>query len=718
MSYTVKYTDTTKDPIIVNDSTINTETSLALPGRNQRGYGIAVAESFLHLLENFANTTAPSNPIEGQVWYDTTTGVEDLKVYDGTTWKSSGSVRKSSSTPTVGILGDLWVDTDNQQLYLFNGASWVLVGPTFSSGLRTGVVAETVVDSNDLTKVVLKTYINDEVVAIYSVVSFIPKVAIQGFSSIKSGMNLSTKDFDNDGVVDTKYWGTAEKAENLIVGTTVVASSNFLRKDTSNITNFGFTVRNDQGISTGAESQLRISVDAAQTGNIYHSTPDSQFDIRINYGGEVTTIIRSDSSGNVGIGINNLTPAYTLDVLGNSRFTDVVKIESTENSINDVTGALQILGGTNIQKDLIVRGNTNLSGIITVGNTDSSASAAILPRSDNLYDLGYQNASDLTDRLRFRNVYASTFYGDLVGNISGNINGTSGAANRLTAGTTFQMTGQVTADSFTFDGSTGGTLKTFETKISATFIDDQEVEFSDVNGSDEFLVYRSGTGQLGKMMRTTFFQQVATVPVGTVLPFAGANPPLGYLLCDGSEKSRATYPELFAVIGYTYGDPSFLSGTATFRMPDLRGRFMLGRSSMDNADSVQSLSGLIDSNTQAINPSSQATEETAGVLGNTGGMSTKSLSVQNIPTHKHNLTGDNNTDFYVTNNNTGIPNDTGAFVGNGPSAVNEGQYLPNTGEMINASLNPENPTEFLVTPFNIMNPYLTMNYIIYTGKFE
>jgi len=760
MAYTVKYTDyINKGALTVNDSTVNTETSLALPGRNQRGYGIAVAENFLHILEHFANTTPPANPVEGQVWYDTTPGVEDLKIYDGTTWKLAGSIRKSADTPEVGVLGDLWVDTDNQQLFLFNGSSWILVGPTFSSGLKTGVVAETVLDINDLTKTILATYVNDEIISIYSIETFIPKVTIQGFSTIKSGINLSVKDFDNDTVIDTKFWGTSEKAENLIVGGTVVASSNFLRKDTSNITDYGFTVRNNQGVSTGLESQLRLYVDPARTGAIYHSTPDSAFDLRINFGGEVTTLLRADSNGNIGLGINNLAPAYTLDVLGDSRFTDVVKIESAQNTLNDVTGALQVTGGVLIKKDLIVRGDSNFTGKITVGESPvGTNNIAILPQTDNTYDIGYQNPTTPTDRNRFRNVYATTFYGNIVGNVVGNITGNlNGSATRLLSSTTFSVVGDVTSPGFSFDGGTTavsagafvtgqqykisdlGTTnftligaasntvglvftatgpgigtgvattvdsKVFSATISPNFITDK-IELTAPDGSDELLLYRSVNGTLGKMSRTTFFQQVPLVPVGAIFPYAGDTPPNGYLFCDGSEKSRIDYIALFTIIGYTYGDPAFLQGTTTFRLPDLRGKFPLGKNNMDNADSIQTNSGIIDSSTQAATGSTQST---AGVLGNANGSETVTLNTANIPNHKHDFIGDDGTLFYATNNDTGTPSDTGAFVGNGPDAVSSGQYIGTTGNMIGRT----SPT----TPFTVMNPYLTINYIIFTGRFE
>ena len=65
----------------------------------------------------------------------------------------------------------------------------------------------------------------------------------------------------------------------------------------------------------------------------------------------------------------------------------------------------------------------------------------------------------------------------------------------------------------------------------------------------------------------------ATMPAGTIMGYAGATAPLGFLFCDATAVSRAGYPQLFSAIGTTFGVGD---GTTTFNLPDLRGRSIVG----------------------------------------------------------------------------------------------------------------------------------------------
>ena len=79
MSYTVNKKNGT---ITINEGQLNTETSLELVGKDYFGYGQSVAQSFINLLQNQASDTAPTAPIEGQLWYDTANSI--LYLWDTT----------------------------------------------------------------------------------------------------------------------------------------------------------------------------------------------------------------------------------------------------------------------------------------------------------------------------------------------------------------------------------------------------------------------------------------------------------------------------------------------------------------------------------------------------------------------------------------------------------------------------------------------------------
>lgn len=63
------------------------------------------------------------------------------------------------------------------------------------------------------------------------------------------------------------------------------------------------------------------------------------------------------------------------------------------------------------------------------------------------------------------------------------------------------------------------------------------------------------------------------IPTGSVIAFAAASAPTGYLLCDGTAVSRTAYAALWALLGVTHGSGD---GSTTFNLPDYRGQFLRG----------------------------------------------------------------------------------------------------------------------------------------------
>ena len=82
MSYQLNKTDGTLLTSLIDGQIDQASTNLTLVGKNYTGYGEAFNENFIKLLENFSNTSAPSNPLTGQLWWDTSNA--RLKVYTGT----------------------------------------------------------------------------------------------------------------------------------------------------------------------------------------------------------------------------------------------------------------------------------------------------------------------------------------------------------------------------------------------------------------------------------------------------------------------------------------------------------------------------------------------------------------------------------------------------------------------------------------------------------
>ena len=672
MAYTISYTDAAnKGTIVVEDLTLNTETSLQIPGRNTTAYGAAVATNFLHLLENFAFNTQPSNGVEGQLWYDNTVGEETLKVYDGTNWISAAGIKKAVSAPEVAAsqLGDLWVDTDNQQLYLFSGSGWVLVGPEFSDGLSTGITPSTIVGTDNISYTVIRLDVLSQPAAIISTSTFTPKTAIPGFTVISTGFNLSSLNITGAGFL--KYRGTSEKAESLVVAGTEVGAANFLRSDLTSTTNYPINVQNNSGINYGLNAELNVGVEGS-AGVIQHQIEGSNIDVRVKNSGILTTVLRIDS--NLRIGINNTAPDEALDVIGNIKASGTAVINSTTESETISTGSLIVKGGTGVAKNVWIGGTLDVAG--------TSSLTDLMPKVHNAYSLG-------TNAIKWKNIYATAFTGNLVGNVSGTVSGRAGSADKITTATTFQLTGDVTSPAFIFDGQTGGTTKTFTSTISNTIIGGKSALTSS-QADDEFLLNRvTGATGLAKITRSDLFKAVPTNPAGVMMAYGGNTAPETWLLCDGSEYRISDYALLFEAVGYNFGAIASVA-TGYFKVPDLRGRTAVGKDNMGGSSA------------------NVITAESADVIGSQDGQETTLIDVANLPDHKHDMKGDALTQFYAINDLSAPTTDTGAFRGDGPSVASGGQYLPNSGGIESDAA--------IGQSLDLMNPHLIINYIIYTGR--
>ena len=709
MSYQIDHTDKPNyGTITVEDQTVNVEKSVGFVGKNYTGYSKVIAENFLHILENFASATAPTNPVVGQLWYDSEADVIEenrqpqLKVWDSTSWVPAGNVKKSGSAPINAVKGDLWADSSNQQLYLYSGSNWVLVGPQFSEGTLTGPKVETVYDTGNASHVIINFYVSNRIIVIFSKDEFTPKLAIQGFSIIKRGINITST--DDSGAISTlnKLWGTAEKADALVVSGRVVTSDNFLRSDVPSTSNSSLSIRNNLGLTVGSDLATSLTIDNSGAAILYNKTEGSSILIRTNQGGTSKDALTISGTN---IGINKTNPIATLDVVGNIQTNDQLVVTGTTNAVDLNTGSIKTAGGVSITKNLYVGSGATITGQIN--------SNSVIPITNSAYDLGSSNS-------RFRVVYgkeifADTFFGSFSGQLAGSV---SGSASRLASSTAFSLTGDITSNTINFNGQQPSGVSTFNTTITADLIN-AKVGVATTSDSDQLLVNIPSTG-LRKITKSNFLSNAGVMPAGVILPFAGTSAPNGFLLCDGSEQLISAYPVLFSVIGYTYKSQSLLQGSATFCVPDLRGRFALGADNMNNGTLVPDGLGNFISTTQDKNGTASATANrvtavTADVIGSGNGDEEEILTVNQLPDHKHDLrgttsTGSKGNQYYAIRNTPDAITDVDAVphTTNGPDSLANGQYLTNSGGV-------DSPT--LGQPVNKMNPYLTINYIIFSGTY-
>jgi len=97
MSYTINHYNG-KLLATVADGTVDTSTDLTLIGKNYAGYGQSQNDNFVWLLENFANTTQPPNPLAGQIWYDSAN--KKLKFFDGSQIRTASTAELGATAPT------------------------------------------------------------------------------------------------------------------------------------------------------------------------------------------------------------------------------------------------------------------------------------------------------------------------------------------------------------------------------------------------------------------------------------------------------------------------------------------------------------------------------------------------------------------------------------------------------------------------------------------
>jgi len=377
MAYQINKTDGTIVSTVADGQIDNISTDITLIGKNYSGFGEVLNENFIKILENFANVTAPTAPIKGQIWFDSTES--KLKVYSGTAFVPVSSATIANSQPTTLGVGDLWFNDTAKQLYFFDGTSTILLGPAYSDAQGTsGLIVTSVLDTLNQTRVITSLFNNGILLGIFAKDTFTPKNAIPGFSGdIGPGFNQGT-------LSGIKFDVTCTNSEKLAN----VDSTNYVRKDTANSLTNTLRIESDLGLAIGSASQANLSVD---NGNVKLSNAADNklliLDVRKGISQEIAVKVTpatrqidlyegaTDSLVKTG---GSMELAGDLTIRGNLIINDgdLATIKQTELVVEDKYIVLAQTGDSGSNSDEIADGG----GLVIKGTTDK----AILYSKDGL----------------------------------------------------------------------------------------------------------------------------------------------------------------------------------------------------------------------------------------------------------------------------------------------------------------------------------------------
>ena len=340
MAYTINKTDGSVVTTIT-DGTVDNTTSVQLFGKSFSGFGEGLNENLVKLLENSASTSAPTAPLKGELWFDTSTG--QLKVYDGTSFKPSAGAKSQALAPTSPSAGDLWHDSDDDQLYIYTGSAFQLIGPVYTAGQTlSGWKIETLGSAGG-NKVVSSMYAGNTRVAILSKETFTPSVTQTGFASIKAGLTLNS-------TLGAVFEGTNTQASNVDVSgtsntsSTVIAGGNFLRADASDTTTGALTVDTDSGIIVGDAQELTVTVSSNDV-TIAQTSQDKDLKFTVNDGGVTKTPLQlTGADGGVDI-TGDLTIVGNLNVSGAYNYTSSNIVEHSDTFLKVNAGSTEADAG-------------------------------------------------------------------------------------------------------------------------------------------------------------------------------------------------------------------------------------------------------------------------------------------------------------------------------------------------------------------------------------
>jgi len=324
MTYSILLTNGSTLTSVANGTVDQTATDLTLIGQNTSGYGLFINDNFVHLLENFANTSQPNHPIKGQLWYDTSQNV--LQIYNGTNFTPTGNTIVASSAPSGLSSGGLWINSATSQLYFNDGLETTLAGPIYTKTQgQSGFVVSDVIDTIGVNHTIVSLYVANTLLGIFAKEAFTPTSTITGFTSTAQvvGSQLGTTL-----TITTIISGTLSVGQT-IVGTGITPGTTITGQLTGTAGGTGtYSVSTSTTVAsssiTAISGSIGIGFNASTYNGVQFNVPVSQATNLLAPDGSLKTTdsfvsTTSDSSTSGSISIQNATPL----VLGTAGYSQV-----------------------------------------------------------------------------------------------------------------------------------------------------------------------------------------------------------------------------------------------------------------------------------------------------------------------------------------------------------------------------------------------------------
>ncbi len=358
--------------VVLEDGTIDTSTSLGLVGRNYVGYGETQNENFVYLLENFANQDPPARPLQGQIWFDTSTNLANI--YDGEKWTVIGAAVLSAEPPIEPNTGALWLKTPVNTLNVWTGTEWRFIGPEAVPGFgTTRARAGTLEDSEGNTRPVIFLDIDGQTTAICTNSSFTIDASngISGFSNnLVSGINLRSTI-----QIQGNITGRAGSADRLTTGrfinnVTFDGQSDItIKSSTTNKLKKGSYI---SGLDFDGSTEVTWDVDATSANVI------GKVVARNSAGGFAAGTITADLVGNVTGNVNTTTGTSTFNIVQANTFVGAT-LTGTANAARQLALSPKINGitFTGLQDIVIPTEANTLTGNQLAANVVNSSLTSV-----------------------------------------------------------------------------------------------------------------------------------------------------------------------------------------------------------------------------------------------------------------------------------------------------------------------------------------------------